>query len=510
MDPTSLWFLLFMVLAGGTVAWYGDTLGSKLGKKRLTLFKLRPRKFAAMMTFIFGALGTLLTILILFSFSEPIRTWILEGNAARDRLAQTRGQLDAAEIKLTEANSRLATVEPKLTELGQEVTAKTNELITVKTQQQLLADKNANLGNRARELSGRIGNLTSQFKSVNLQLNKVQTERKQLDQQIKVAQGEKGRLTGDNADIQNENFRLTQEALKLERGLRDIQKELESVGNEYDQLKAASRQAEASFNERLTKFQTDLANADRELRQVRNSLASEKAALERFRLDTPNLLLKSAISRKNAMIYAVGDEVSRSLAPSGMSLPESRDFVAKFMRDTRNQADLRGAGKTEEGEYAGLVIAALQGKPVSPEDQQLALIQNLAGLTRPKVVRAIASLNTFQDEFVPIAIEAYDNVLAFEANEVIFTIQVDGRKSYGEIAETINKALENDLPEVLVKNNVIPATGSARPFGELDTDRIFEIILEVKEYGRPARIQFLAAKDIYSVDKVSVTYRLRP
>ena len=156
MDPTSLWFLLFMVLAGGTVAWYGDTLGSKLGKKRLTLFKLRPRKFAAMMTFIFGALGTLLTILILFSFSEPIRTWILEGNAARDRLAQTRGQLDAAEIKLTEANSRLATVEPKLTELGQEVTAKTNELITVKTQQQLLADKNANLGNRARELSGRI------------------------------------------------------------------------------------------------------------------------------------------------------------------------------------------------------------------------------------------------------------------------------------------------------------------------------------------------------------------
>lgn len=518
MDPTSFWFLLFIVLAGGTVAWYGDILGRKLGKSRRTIHKkIRPKKFAAAMTFIFGCAGTALTIAVLFGVSAPVRNWILEGNAARDRLAKTRVQLDNAEIKLTEANSRLATVEPKLQELGDEVSKKTDELKTVKTQQQLLAEKNTNLGTKARELSSRIGNLTSQFKTVNTRLSKVQSERAQLDSQVKNAQGqlntarnEQNRITGDNAQIQEENFRLTSEALQLEKGLRTLQKELESVANEYDQLRSASRKADERFNEQLSKFQSDLQNAERTLRETRNTLAQEKAALEQFRADQGTFDAKALISRNSTMMFAKRQEVHRITVPAGLNLAEAKDAVSRLVRDTKLRAEAAGAEKTVEGNYAGLPTDYSTGKPLTEQQQLDGLTRALIGQARPKVIIANALLNTFDKEFVPIKLDVFDNVLAYEAGALILTINIDGRKSYAEITNDINRALETELPSALIAKDVIPSIGSPNPFGELSIDRIFDIIIEVKEFGRPARLQLFAAKDIYSADKISVNFRLRP
>lgn len=62
-------FILALIAVSGFIAWFGDLLGRKMGKKRLSIFGMRPRHTAIFMTTITGmiisaiAIGTLLSTL---------------------------------------------------------------------------------------------------------------------------------------------------------------------------------------------------------------------------------------------------------------------------------------------------------------------------------------------------------------------------------------------------------------------------------------------------------------
>ena len=49
------WILIvFLILLGGLIAPFGDILGSKIGKARFSILKLRPQKTATIITIITG------------------------------------------------------------------------------------------------------------------------------------------------------------------------------------------------------------------------------------------------------------------------------------------------------------------------------------------------------------------------------------------------------------------------------------------------------------------------
>ena len=50
--------IVVLVLTGGVIAFIGDRLGSKVGKKKLSLFGLRPRHTSILVTIITGILIT--------------------------------------------------------------------------------------------------------------------------------------------------------------------------------------------------------------------------------------------------------------------------------------------------------------------------------------------------------------------------------------------------------------------------------------------------------------------
>ena len=50
------WILIvFLILLGGLIAPFGDILGTKIGKARFSILKLRPKKTATIITIIAGA-----------------------------------------------------------------------------------------------------------------------------------------------------------------------------------------------------------------------------------------------------------------------------------------------------------------------------------------------------------------------------------------------------------------------------------------------------------------------
>lgn len=510
MDTTSFWFLLVIVLAGGTVAWYGDMLGSKLGKKRITLFKMRPRKFAALMTFLFGCLGTLLTILILFATSAPIRNWIIEGNAAQARLAKTTKDLADAEKKFGDAESRLKTLEPELKSKTTEVNQKNKELEEAKIEQLSLNTKNKDLDRKGKDLLKKVSSLTSQFKSVNTELLSLKKTKESLDEQIVIAKNDQKRIEGNNKTIQERNLELEQEALGLERRAEKLQEEFVGLEKEYDTLLQASRDADAKFNSQLENYQSELRRAESDLNKTLRDLESSKNQL--FALQTSGKVTERRIetSRMNSMTFPAGAEVFRYVAPARMNLNEAIQAVNSFKRGFESAAKEKGAAQTFEGSYAGLYDDELNGKRFTAEAQLNALAQGLVGRPNPSVLVARAVINSFVEDFIPIKIYVYDNVKAFDQGDVIYSMQIDGRKAVPDIVSSIIEQVDKGLAKALVDKNMIPVVGSSQPFGELSTQKIVEIALEIKESGFPLRLQLMATKDIYSADKIQFGHRLRP
>jgi len=68
------WILIvILILLGGLIAQFGDLLGTKIGKARFSILKLRPKKTATIITIITGAFISSISIGLLILVSEEFR-----------------------------------------------------------------------------------------------------------------------------------------------------------------------------------------------------------------------------------------------------------------------------------------------------------------------------------------------------------------------------------------------------------------------------------------------------
>ena len=65
--------IVFLILLGGLIAPFGDLLGTKIGKARFSILKLRPKKTATIVTIITGSFISAISIGLLLLVSEEFR-----------------------------------------------------------------------------------------------------------------------------------------------------------------------------------------------------------------------------------------------------------------------------------------------------------------------------------------------------------------------------------------------------------------------------------------------------
>ena len=111
-------FTLILVLAlmGGLIAYLGDKLGSKIGKKRLRLFGLRPHDTSVVMTILSGILVAALTITVLTISSKEVRTALFGMKKMRAEIASLTTARDQANQELSAQNAKIQELDQKITE----------------------------------------------------------------------------------------------------------------------------------------------------------------------------------------------------------------------------------------------------------------------------------------------------------------------------------------------------------------------------------------------------------
>ncbi|MEB3326756.1 MAG: DUF3084 domain-containing protein [Synechococcus sp.] len=98
------WLLILTLLVlGGVLSTLGDRLGSRVGKARLSLFQLRPRRTAVLITVLTGSLISAISFGLMLLVSERLRTGLFELDQLEERLANSRRLLASSQVELNRA-----------------------------------------------------------------------------------------------------------------------------------------------------------------------------------------------------------------------------------------------------------------------------------------------------------------------------------------------------------------------------------------------------------------------
>lgn len=80
--------IIIMAIVGGLIAYIADKMGSKIGKKRMSIFGLRPKHTSILLTVLSGIVISVLTIIVMAIASQSARTALFGMDKLQKELRQ--------------------------------------------------------------------------------------------------------------------------------------------------------------------------------------------------------------------------------------------------------------------------------------------------------------------------------------------------------------------------------------------------------------------------------------
>ncbi|HEU4754029.1 MAG TPA: DUF3084 domain-containing protein [Armatimonadota bacterium] len=254
-------FIILLLLAlCGFIAYIGDLLGRRFGKRRLSIFGLRPKHTAILLTVATGVL------IAAFTFCAALATlpWFRSVVTRGERLANQNIALRLENLRQSEQNERLQGNNRGL-----------------RSENQRLQGVNGSLESRNRELAG-----------IN---QKLRGESETLKRQNASLQESSSRLRAQNGGLRGQNARLAQSNTRLETDVSDLRAERRRLGTVLRQQRSEVERLQA-----LAGHYQSVANhyKDEQYTFRRGQLLISRKVLE----NTPTEVLRTAV---DGLMYEV-------------------------------------------------------------------------------------------------------------------------------------------------------------------------------------------------------------
>lgn len=211
------WLLILaLLLLGGILSTLGDRLGSKVGKARLSLFNMRPRKTAVLITALTGSLISAISLGLMLLVSERLRVGLFELDQLQERLREGRQALSRSEaaferskidlernrqeLKTNQEALKVSRIERNRALEGREAAINSERKVT---QALSLAQR-------------RVGDLRNELQPLQNQRRRLETERDRLSKEVR----------GRDAEIQRTEKQLAGVQARIDASAKEL-KELE-------------------------------------------------------------------------------------------------------------------------------------------------------------------------------------------------------------------------------------------------------------------------------------------
>jgi predicted nucleic acid-binding Zn-ribbon protein len=443
MSQWLFWVLLLTGVAvlGGVIAFLGDSVGRRVGRKHLRLFGLRPKTTGLVFAIGSGVLVSLATVgtvaLLARStvdnalraqdtyreYQEVKRQLALtteEYQSSRkdlddsklelQRLTQDlefeRAQLQLKQNELTATaalngrlNTKIADLETDRNAVAEQIKEKTAEL-------ERLAARTVNLERQGRESSRRIQNLgteltdlESQRDNLNRNLDGLNAQKKQLDERIKS-------LTASRAALEArfEGARTKQRQLEASvQVLEASRKTLQSDVNALNEVKTNLENSVARLESQNGELQRQLAVTESQLRATQTQLAEATSG---------NILFRSG----ELVLQAVMD---------GSTTEEVRTRMQALLRQVNVAAQQRGAPRSKQ-------------VTIKPKNDLGEYINGVLKTSTPDlvVIRSSRSVTQTGLEF-PITVEVFANTTLYAAGQPISSRELSLSVSAANLSTTL-------------------------------------------------------------------------
>jgi len=477
--------IVSILLLGGVLATLGDRIGTKVGKARLSLFKLRPRKTATLVTIATGVTIAGTTLGILFATSEPLRRGIFAYDrtlkklrAAHRELKETRVQKIHVETQLAQARDRHAAVQQHLDEINQSLQAAlaqqgVTEAQLAQTQNQL-GQVTANF----EQTQSQLQDVLSKFKQAHAQLSRVSGQVETLGAEITQLQRERQELIGQRDEVKRQIARLNQAIAQRDREITQLDKhiaERDQIIGQRDQMIADRDDIIAQRELRLKGLETEQSFLERQVNM-----------LQQYYQEYQELRLGNVALRRGQIL---ADGVVRILSPTA-----AKDAVDHLLRQA-NKAAISQVTYPHGN-------AAVDEQVIQITQAEVEQLTNRISNGKDYVVRILSAGNYVRGEnAVRVFADVALNKIVFLTGEVVASGSVDAsRMSEDEILQRLDLLIASSKFRArragILGNTIQIADGSPKTLVQF-----IEHLMITKE---PLEIKAVAAEVTYTAGPLKI------
>ncbi len=520
---TAGYILVFVILVlGGVIATVSDRLGTKVGKARLSLFKLRPRDTAVVVTVMAGSILSALTLGILFATSKPLRTGVFQIDEIQKRLSNARRGLNQAtqEKNLVE------------TELGQARAAQAQARANLEQINQSLQAANAEQAKTQTKLNS----LRSQLNSVQAaksktqeQLSQVEAAKSQTEEQLATVEAAKSRTEAQLKLVETARSTTRAQLDRTENQLKTVSAQKTSLGSEIAQLQADRQQ----LIEQREQVKVQIAQRDREIAKRDAAIVDRNALIaqrdKEIAQRAQNLSERDRTIVERDKVIAEREALLETLAQQQTQLEQQQTVLQQQMQVLERdfQAIREGTVAIRRGQIlaAGVVRINDPGTASRAIDRLLQEAnKTTVGLMQPDnkkireqiiqittaeidqlisqikdgqdyVVRIVAGANYLREEKrIKVFAEAEINRVVFRAGDVIAAVAVD---PVTLTDEQVRQQLQQLIEACQFRARLIGVVGGRVQVADNRIETLAGFVDRLQQYDKPLEVRAIATDVTY-------------
>lgn len=508
--------LIVTVLMGGLIAYLGDIIGRRFGKRRASLFGLRPRHTAVLITSVTGVLISMTTTAALFLAVQPVRRVILEGEAAirsSARLRRENAVLQESNRRVREAARWARAEREKAVHEQRHALA---ELLRV--ERNLSSVRHALRQAQAAEVRARYARL------------RAENAARSAHAQVRMERAVAADLARRNEVLRQTNVnlkRLSEEMTRRNEALRAENASLSSTNAAYSQENAAvARQNEALVRERdaLTATVADLRHQQEGLAEQVRSLRAQYDELMQsystaYGAHRSLWEMYEGLRTRRVAIHG-GEELARIVVPVNTPPEGVREAIGRLLSEAHREALKKGAAPGEkvraveivDKRFATPTPSGVTTMRVTEQDRVDAVVARLARSSEPVCLLAVAVANSVVGEPGAIDLQPMPNPLVYRKGQMVASRKLDGSRPAGQVFDELVLMLKG-LGQAALTRGLIPRmdplTGEPQT-GALSAADLVDLTMRVCAARGTVEVVSLAASDVTAADSLALEFRVRP
>lgn len=492
---TGIILIAAILILGGVIATVGDRIGTRVGKARLSLFKLRPRKTAVLVTILTGSIISASTLAILFAADDRLRTGVFELEKIQRDLDAKRKQVETTTQQLEATRQQKNNAEKEL----EQARAEQKEQLRQAQIRQAQAQKRLKAINRSlqavitkqTQTQAQLSRTQVKQAQTQAQLSRTQTKQAQTNAELDRTQERLSEIASQFQKAQNLLKTVSEQAKRLRLEIQKLQDERQQLSVELETVRSQISQRDRS----IAKLDRDIDERDRELAQRDKVIAQRATRLKE--LETQQKFLEQEVAKlegyyQDFQVLRQGNvalERGRVLAAGIVRIQQpkaARQAVEQLLREAnRNAIELTQPGTNPGNELVVQVAKSSVEQLISQIDDG-----------RDYVVRIVSAGNYLLGErIVQAFIDVSLNQVVFPAGNVLAAIPADPTSMS---AEEMRQRVGLLLNAARFRARRAGILGDTILIGDGRVETLLGFIERLRKYDQPVEIKAVAAQNIYT------------